>query len=424
MAESIAIRERDNHMSVYRAKLLELLSVEKEHNQSYLKIKLSYDQEIELFWEIDNHTADHLVEIVEFQGSHKFRLSLHSSWNPIKEQHESYVTKTYRNHSEKIYFSCSEEYVSALQSVKYAGDISQMLALPFLSSNLPTETVKPEHAEVQMNEKKSKRGYHRTALATMISVIFLILSGSSGYFYFNNTVFGEQVHDTRDRAEKDADFSEKEIAVTSVQRETTLDSKVEHRIPYKELLDVVTFNLPEGNVALTFDDGPSKYSKQIADILKEYQVGGTFFYVGQNVKKHPDVVQYIHSNGYSIGSHSMQHVNFKRLSYKEQQRDLLKTKELIEGITSEPSVLFRPPYGAYDKKTTALMKNYNHKMVLWDIDPEDWKGHSSNKIFHHVRNSDPSGSIILLHESQEVVDALPKIIEYLQKQNLQIVSLK
>lgn len=61
MAESIAIRERDNHMSVYRAKLLELLSVEKEHNQSYLKIKLSYDQEIELFWEIDNHTADHLV---------------------------------------------------------------------------------------------------------------------------------------------------------------------------------------------------------------------------------------------------------------------------------------------------------------------------------------------------------------------------
>ena len=194
--------------------------------------------------------------------------------------------------------------------------------------------------------------------------------------------------------------------------------------PTSELHEIISYSIPEGTVALTFDDGPSAYTQKIADILKSYQVGGTFFFVGENVLKYPEHVQYVHSNGYSIGSHSMNHLNLIKLPYEKQEFELLHTNQIIEEVIQEKIVLFRPPYGSNNEDTLAIVSNNEAKMVLWNTDTEDWKSRNADKIANSVRASKASGSIILLHESQAVIDALPQIIDYLQGQDLQIVNLK
>src|SRR5699024_9761153 len=124
--------------------------------------------------------------------------------------------------------------------------------------------------------------------------------------------------------------------------------------------------IPEGSVALTFDDGPSSHSKEIADILTNYQAGGTFFFIGANVQKYPESVRYIYKKGYSIGTHSMHHEDVSQLSYDNQEKELLRARQLVEKITGEQSNLFRPPYGAQGKLTQHLMNEHNSKMVLWN----------------------------------------------------------
>ncbi|MBE3102379.1 MAG: polysaccharide deacetylase family protein [Firmicutes bacterium] len=195
-------------------------------------------------------------------------------------------------------------------------------------------------------------------------------------------------------------------------------------IPFIELGEATTYSIPEGNVALTFDDGPSQYSIEIADVLKKYGVGGTFFFIGRNAKKYSDYVQYIQSNGYSIGSHSMNHVNIANLSHEEQENELIQSIKLLEEITNGEIILFRVPFGSFNKQVKDLMHEHQYKMVLWNNDPKDWKTRDADKIFNDIQNSYTSGSIILLHESQAVVDALPRIIEYLQGLDLEIINLK
>jgi peptidoglycan/xylan/chitin deacetylase (PgdA/CDA1 family) len=120
----------------------------------------------------------------------------------------------------------------------------------------------------------------------------------------------------------------------------------------------------------------------------------------------------------------MHHSNLADLNYENQEKEILQTNQLLEDITSDNVELFRPPYGVMDEITEDLMNKYESKTVLWNKDPEDWKSNNPDEIIDYVLNSEPSGSIILLHESQNVIDALPIIIAELQQQGLQIVSLK
>lgn len=408
-------------MSVYHGKLLELLSINRESDKSFLQIKLLFEKEVELLWEIDDDTAENLKAVTEFAGVYKYRLSLHSSWDSIKKQNISFLTRTYRDQSERIYFPCTGDYVAGLDSIKHLPQINKLHTLTSSSIQLPVGGLEDQE------EVKPSVHYNRRfawIAAAMICATSSILLGYSSYSYMNKPALSQQAPIKIESAGKEISAIQGEKQVQSVNGHTTIDSTIKSSIPSVELNEVLTYSIPKGSVALTFDDGPSKYSIKIVDILKKYQVGGTFFFTGHNVKKYPSYVQYVHSNGYSIGSHSMNHLNLTRLSYAEQENELIQTNQLIEAITLETVVLFRPPYGAMNEIAIDLMHNHSKKMVLWNMDPEDWKGLNSEEIFNHVRHSRTSGAIILLHESQAVVDALPKIIEYLQGQDLQIINLK
>ncbi|WP_342600593.1 polysaccharide deacetylase family protein [Psychrobacillus sp. FSL H8-0483] len=410
-------------MSVYLVKILELLSLDIEINQSVLRVRLSTEHDVELLWEIDQYTAEHLKELTVLGEQYKYRLSFHSSWDSNKNHYISFLTKTYKDQSEKIYFPCSEAYVNGLKAIKYNEHITQISIVTPLSETpssidlLETEVVAP---------KKFNRKFAWISLALMC--VLTIISIDNSFLHKVEIKGITNVKSESIRKENIINVEETETIKSSSVEKTKPSNKSttsvnESAIPIEELNEVINFNIQEGNVALTFDDGPSKFTKEITDILKTYEVGGTFFFIGNNVEKHPDSVQYVQANGYSIGNHSMSHPNFAKLPSVKQEYEILHTNRLIEELIQEKITLFRPPYGIKNETTIDLMNLTNSKMVLWNSDTEDWKSNNANEIFKKVVNTKASGSIILLHESQAVIDALPRIIEYLQGQDLNIVSL-
>lgn len=114
----------------------------------------------------------------------------------------------------------------------------------------------------------------------------------------------------------------------------------------------------------------------------------------------------------------------KNLSYEKQKSELINSIEKLKEIINDDIVLFRPPYGSYNSQLVDIATENDCKIVLWNNDPQDWKTKDADKILESIVNSNTSGAIILLHESQAVIDCLPKIIEFLQEQNLEIVNLK
>ena len=190
-----------------------------------------------------------------------------------------------------------------------------------------------------------------------------------------------------------------------------------------ELEDLVSHSVPEGKVAITFDDGPSKYTIDMMNVLKEYNVGATFFFIGQHIKEYPDHVKEIHANGFAVGSHSMTHSNLKKLSLDKQKYEIIDSIKMIEDIVEDKIHLFRAPFGNFNSDSKKLLEDKEYKMVLWNNDPKDWKTKDAKKIYKAVTEHDLSGQIILLHESKETLEILPRLIEYIQEKGLDIVNL-
>lgn len=412
-------------MPVYYVKLLELQAIKKVSDKYYLQVRLSFEKDHEIYLEIDEFTAENLMAVIQCDGKYKYRLSFNSSLDITQQQHVSLLTQTYLEHSNKISFLCSEDYTNILTTIKNIQHINDLDNLAFVYKSL--EPIDEEHKKQELTEditaKKYIHKFPRISIA-VLSAMFLISFGYLSNIYLNRTVVNDKVLAQSIQLNNDVDtehieklYSTNNIVVQNV-------STDQINIPFIELDETITYSIEDGTVALTFDDGPSQYSMEIVDVLKKYEVGGTFFFIGQNVKKYPEHIKYVQSNGYSIGSHSLNHIDMPTTSYANQEKELVQSIELLEEITNEEVTLFRPPYGSFNKHIKDLIHENQYKMVLWNNDPEDWKTRDADKIFDDIQNSQISGSIILLHESQAVVDALPRIIEYLQQLDLKIVNLR
>ncbi|MEC0253943.1 polysaccharide deacetylase family protein [Paenibacillus lautus] len=425
-------------MSESYGKIIELLAIERDTEAFGLRINLSLIESAELIWLTDNETIANITAVSEFDGDHKYRLSLHTAWDANKQQYIGSITRTYRDHSERFSFACSVHFRNELESIKKIRHVDDLHTLPFLSTHR-SEADQPEEMQAEEHIKTSRFARKRRHLplklvsAVMMSLIFVVLLSSFNYSYPGDirphpavTATAEAETVIQLLAENRSALIAKPVAALRAEEAESKpkDINPSASLPQLELEDFISFGLPKGYVALTFDDGPSKHSIDIMNVLKKYKVGGTFFFVGTNVKKHPDYVRAIHANGYSVGSHSMTHSQMPSLTYEQQQAEMTRVANLIEHITDEKLVLFRPPYGAFDDRTEALSRQQGSKMVLWNRDPEDWLTRDEDKILDYVQHIEASGSIILLHESQAVVDALPKIIKHLQDQGLTIVSLQ
>ncbi|MGM0838697.1 MAG: polysaccharide deacetylase family protein [Bacillota bacterium] len=181
-------------------------------------------------------------------------------------------------------------------------------------------------------------------------------------------------------------------------------------------------------VALTFDDGPdASVTPAILDILKQYNVKGSFFYLGSEVERFPDIVKRTYSEGHLVLSHSYHHVDLTTLPEGKMKLELeMAGKAVKEVIGREPAIL-RTPYGETNGLVADIAKEDGYSIVLWSIDTLDWSQKESENIVKNVLENVRNGDIILMHsdsEKKETAEALSKMIEELQERNFEIVNLE
>lgn len=173
-------------------------------------------------------------------------------------------------------------------------------------------------------------------------------------------------------------------------------------------------------VALTFDDGPSKYTNEILDILKKHKAYATFFVVGNKVEVYADEVRRMIKEGNEIGNHSYSHKWLNRLTEKEFKEEIDKTNRVIKKVTGFSPKLFRPTYGGYSDR----LKGYtNLTFVLWNVDSEDWKVKNTQKILNNILNNVKDKSIVLMHDNHNyATKALEEVILKLKEEGYQFVT--
>lgn len=179
----------------------------------------------------------------------------------------------------------------------------------------------------------------------------------------------------------------------------------------------------EKKVAITFDDGPNPdYTEELLSGLKERGVNATFFLLGKEVEKYPDIVKDISDSGHLIGTHSYEHVNLSNLSDAAAIEQVDKTNAAIHDITGKYPEYIRPPYGCWKCNL-----DYETKMieVLWDVDPKDWATDNSGVIAKRVIDKVEENDIILLHDASESsVKAAFAIIDELEKEGYTFVTVE
>lgn len=167
---------------------------------------------------------------------------------------------------------------------------------------------------------------------------------------------------------------------------------------------------------LTFDDGPiPEVTPLVCSILKKYNAKATFFCVGDNVKKNPEVYQQILDEGHSVGNHTFNHLSGWKTQNYRYYRNTLKASELID------SKLFRPPYGRITRmQSKAIHKKYD--IIMWDVLSGDFiKEINGQKCAQLVIKNAVEGSIVVMHDSikagHTMLDALPKILDHFSALN-------
>ena len=188
-------------------------------------------------------------------------------------------------------------------------------------------------------------------------------------------------------------------------------------------------------VALTFDDGPDpEWTPKILDILKAAKIKAAFFLVGVNAERYPNLVRRIVDEGHEIGNHTYYHPNLALCWPEHVRLELNATQLLIQTLTGRGTTLFRPPYAAdtqparlADLMPLQIAQDQNYLVVLENIDPQDWAKPGADVIVQRIKQQRHDGNIILLHDAggdrSQTVEALPRIIEYLQARNDTIVPL-
>jgi len=171
----------------------------------------------------------------------------------------------------------------------------------------------------------------------------------------------------------------------------------------------------EKAVYLTFDDGPiPEATPLVLDILKQYNAKATFFCVGDNVRKYPEIFQRIVNEGHSVGNHTFNHIDGWKTTLKTYTENVEKCTELVG------SKLFRPPYGRIRlSQFNNLKKKY--KIVLWDLLSMDYDTKlDANRCFSIVEKKTREGSILVFHDSikahEKIPHLLPRTLEFLAKE--------
>ncbi|GGJ66508.1 polysaccharide deacetylase family protein [Glutamicibacter bergerei] len=173
-------------------------------------------------------------------------------------------------------------------------------------------------------------------------------------------------------------------------------------------------------VALTFDDGPGKYTASLLDMLARENVPATFYMLGQNVANFHGAINRMAYEGHQLGNHTFDHRSLTGLSAEEIKNEISATESAIRKATGLTPDTLRPPYGAHNSAVDQLV---NTPMVLWDVDTLDWQHHDPKKTVDLALAQAHPGSIILMHDIHDSsVKAVPELVKRLKHENYTLVT--
>lgn len=176
-------------------------------------------------------------------------------------------------------------------------------------------------------------------------------------------------------------------------------------------------------IAITFDDGPTPETIKVLELLSKYDVKATFFCIGKQIEKHPDIFKQIIDGDHTVGNHTFNHLPEMGFSSTDKiLAEIVKTDELVSrnGLQLK---LFRPPYGVTNPNMAKALKRTGHAVIGWNIRSLDTVINDENHILKRITTRLAPGSIILLHDtSQKTVNVLEQLLILLKQQNLKAVA--
>src|SRR5438067_7199447 len=178
-------------------------------------------------------------------------------------------------------------------------------------------------------------------------------------------------------------------------------------------------------IALTFDDGPNeKLTPRLLDLLAQHHIHATFFVIGENAAQYPEILQRAVREGHEIGNHSWSHPNLAKMSQESVRSQLQRTDDAIKNATGERPTLMRPPYGSItDREKHWIHDEFGYRIILWDVDPYDWKRPGPAVVRNRILKETRPGSIVLSHDIHPgTIEAMPSTLDALEAKGLKFVT--
>jgi peptidoglycan/xylan/chitin deacetylase (PgdA/CDA1 family) len=178
-------------------------------------------------------------------------------------------------------------------------------------------------------------------------------------------------------------------------------------------------------IAMTFDDGPSAtLTPKLLDLLAAHHIKATFFVIGENVAEHPEIVARAAREGHEIGNHSWSHPNFGKMSDQGVRSQLQRTDDAIKNATGTRPTLLRPPYGSITAREKRWIHDeFGYRIILWDVDPLDWKRPGPAVVRSRILKETQPGSIVLSHDIHPgTIEAMPSTFDALEGKGFKFVT--
>lgn len=179
-------------------------------------------------------------------------------------------------------------------------------------------------------------------------------------------------------------------------------------------------------VALTFDDGPGKFTAELLDYLAAHHVHATFFLIGRNAARYPALIKRMDAEGHAIGNHTQNHARLPRLSAAGVKKEIDDCNAVIRAAVGHDAVMLRAPGGNANATVKAVAKDMGLPIAYWSVDTRDWQSRNTDKIVSAAfaaRGGIKDGSIVLMHDIyRTTVDAAKIIIPRLEAQGYRFVT--
>ncbi|PID89637.1 MAG: polysaccharide deacetylase family protein [Bacteroidia bacterium] len=178
----------------------------------------------------------------------------------------------------------------------------------------------------------------------------------------------------------------------------------------------------EKNIYLSFDDGPiPRVTEKVLDILQEYDAKATFFCVGENVYKYPQIYKKVVNAKHAVGNHTYNHLK----GWQTNTQDYINNVERANALIN--TKLFRPPYGKITSRQANILKK-TYKIVMWSVVSRDFDPHiSQEQCYKNVIENTSSGSIVVFHDSlkteKKVLHVLPRVLKYFSEKGYQLMPI-